>query len=336
MRKTVFLLAVMALLAGGGLWLAPRAEYAMALRLAADEPERLADLRLARVFDSARAAREIETALASGDIELAESFLALAHMRGIALPKELVARAREARSTREQLRRTAVRFGRGFVTGIPEGVEGLAGAAAGDLLLFGDVRDLAREGWRGIRGDATDPLIAGLAAAGLAVTAATYFTTGFAAPARAGMSLLKAAHRGGKIGTNLVSDMGRLVHTGGGRAADMLADLGRIEGKAGARVAIEGMRHADGVADLARLGRLAEKNGSATLAILKTLGRGALVLGAGALSGALWVMGAAVNLFLLVIAICTLFANVVRALWRTSRFAWRYGRYAVTKVAATT
>ena len=42
---------------------------------------------------------------------------------------------------------------------------------------------------------------------------------------------------------------------------------------------MEGMKHADDVADLAKVGKIAERNGSSTLAILKTLGRGAIAIG---------------------------------------------------------
>jgi hypothetical protein len=337
MRKLSLLLVALGLLGGTAAALLPRAEQSLALRLAAEDPEQLTRLRLAQSFDSKGAAQEVEAALAAEDVELAESFVVLARQQGIELSVELHDRIAAARSPKEQIKRSAIRFAKGFVTGNPDGVEGFAGAAAGDLLVYGDVRDLAREGSRWVRGETADPLIAGLASAGLAVTAGAYFAGGAAAPARAGVSLIKAARRTGRISANLATDFGRLVRTGGGaRAINSLADLGRIEGKAGARAAIEGLRHADNVADVGKVSRIAEKNGPATLAILKTLGRGALVLGAGALSGALWVMGAAVNIFLFVITLCTIFAGAVRGLWRMLRLGYRGGRYAVTKIAAAT
>jgi hypothetical protein len=83
---------------------------------------------------------------------------------------------------------------------------------------------------------------------------------------------------------------------------------------------MEGMRHADDVAELAKVSKLADAHGSTTLAVLKTLGRGAIALGAGAVTGALWVMGAATNIFFLVITLSTFFAWAVRGLWRTGRF----------------
>jgi len=55
---------------------------------------------------------------------------------------------------------------------------------SGDLFVFGDIRDVVREGKHLATGEDTDHLVLGLAAAGLAVTAATYVSLGGAAPLR--------------------------------------------------------------------------------------------------------------------------------------------------------
>jgi hypothetical protein len=336
MTRILAVLAALLMLGGSAAYLMPRAEHALALRMAADDPAQLAELRLHDAFNAELAATEIDAALAADDIELAESFVELAAARGVPVSVEQRERLQRAQSTREQIRRVATRFGTGFVTGSAEGVEGIAGAAAGDLLVFGDVRDLFREGARWVRGQEVDPLMAGLATAGLAITAGTYFTSGTAAPARAGVSLFKAARRTGKIGANLAADFIRVARSGGKRTVNVFADVGKIESKAGARTAIEGMRHADDAADLARLGKLAERNGSTTLAVLKTLGRGAIVLGAGAVTGALWIMGATANVFFLVLTLSMLIAMFARWMWRGGRLVWRGGRYTVVKLAAAT
>lgn len=336
MKRTIALFAALAVLTGSAAYVWPRAEHALALRLAADDPARLAELRLAYAFSPELAAREIDAALAADDVELAASFAELARQRGVTLEAEQLVRLEAAQSAKAQVRRVATRFGKGFFTGNAEGIEGIAGAATGDLFVYGDVRDLVREGVRWAKGQEVDPLMAGLASVGLAVTAGTYFASGAGAPARVGVTLFKVARRTGKIGVNLAADMTRIVRSGrGGRAVAALADIGKIESKAGARVAFEGMKHADDVADLAKVGKLAERNGSTTLAVLKTLGRGAIVLGAGAVTGALWIMGAATNIFFLVLTISTLFAVLARWLWRAGRFAFRGGRYVAVRVAAT-
>lgn len=321
MKRCLLAIAALIALSASLFVLLPEAGRALQWRIAAEEPEQLADMRLAEVFDADLAAAEIRAALDREDIELADSFAALADSRGIVIPASLKARIDNAKSTWEQAKRAVRDFGHGFVTGEPETGAGMAGATAGDLLVYGDVRDLAREGWRAVQGQQVDPLIASLAAAGLAVTVGTYMSDGLAAPARKGVSLFKATRRAGKLSADLVTDAVRLARTGGStKLLGAFSDLGKIESKAGVRTAVEGLRHAESVTDLSKIGRIAEKNGSKTLAILKTLGRGAIVLGAGALTASLWVMGAAVNIFLLVIAISTLFAGLVRWLWPAVRY----------------
>src|SRR4029079_6813716 len=86
---------------------------------------------------------------------------------------------------------------------------GLAGSALGDLFVFGDVRDAVREGGRYVSGEAYDPLILGLAGAGIAITAGTYATAGAAVPARLGLSALKVARRTGQLSGAMARWIGR-------------------------------------------------------------------------------------------------------------------------------
>src|SRR5262249_56394024 len=85
----------------------------------------------------------------------------------------------------------------------------LGGTVAGDLFVFGDVRDVVREGKHLAMGEETDHLVLGLATAGLAVTAATYISVGGATPVRAGLSLLKDARKVGRLGEGLAEWAGR-------------------------------------------------------------------------------------------------------------------------------
>ncbi len=63
--------------------------------------------------------REIRSALASGDIDLAQSFVELAADRGVQLDPALVGRSTKRRRTKAQLLNTAGRFLYGFWTGAP-------------------------------------------------------------------------------------------------------------------------------------------------------------------------------------------------------------------------
>jgi hypothetical protein len=74
-------------------------------------------------------------------------------------------------------------------------------------------------------------------------------------------------------------------------------DVGRVSEKAGTRGALDTLRIAEGPKDVARAARLAESKGGQTRAILKMLGRGALLLAAGAFNLTTWVFGALLALF---------------------------------------
>jgi hypothetical protein len=63
------------------------------------------------------------------------------------------------------------------------------------------------------------------------------------------------------------------------------------------RGALDTLRIAEGPKDVARAARLAESKGGQTRAILKVLGRGALLLAAGAFNLTLWVFSALLALF---------------------------------------
>ncbi len=59
--------------------------------------------------------------------------------------------------------------GRAFITGDPDGsVEEIGGSIVSDMLMYGDLRDLVKQGWFKITGRETDPVIIALAGAGLA------------------------------------------------------------------------------------------------------------------------------------------------------------------------
>ena len=201
-------------------------------------------------------------------------------------------------------------------TGNADDVASLSGTVAGDLFVFGDIRDVVREGKHLAMGEDTDRLVLGLATAGLAVTAATYVSVGGAAPLRAGLTLVKDARKVGRLGEGLAEWAGRsarevvdapvlqqAVASGSvlrpgadassairaafraekaGALVRLAKDVGRVGEKAGVRGALDTLKIAEGPKDVARAARLAEAKGGQTRAILKVLGRGALLLAAGA------------------------------------------------------
>src|SRR6266516_1531626 len=312
------------------LW--PHAREATAILAAQDDPAVLSDIHMNSALRSNQSlvADHIEAALAEGDSDLANSFVELARDKGIAVSDELSKRVSDAVTDAGSASHFAKRFATGLVTGNADDVASLSGTVAGDLFVFGDIRDVVREGKHMAMGEDTDRLVLGLAAAGLAVTAATYVSLGGAAPVRAGLTLVKDARKVGRLGKGLTQWAGRsaremvdapmlqhAVASGSvmrpgqtmsairaafraekaGGLVRLAKDVGRVSEKAGIRAAQETLKIAEGPKDVARAARLAESKGSQTRAILKVLGRGALLLAAGAFDLTLWVFGALLALF---------------------------------------
>ena len=129
--------------------------------------------------------------------------------KDIALRDDLSRRVSDAVTEENSTSHFAKRFATGLVTGNADDVASLSGTVAGDLFVFGDIRDVVREGKHLAMGEDTDRLVLGLAAAGLAVTAATYVSVGGAAPVRAGLTLVKDARKVGRLGEGLTEWAGR-------------------------------------------------------------------------------------------------------------------------------
>jgi hypothetical protein len=315
---------------GAALW--PHARDAYAVLAAQDDPAELSGIRLNSALRNNPAViqQNIEAALAANDADLASSFIELAREQNVAVADELSKRVSDAVTEENSTGAFAKRFATGLVTGNSDDVAGLSGTVAGDLFVFGDIRDVVREGKHLAMGEDTDHLILGLATAGLAVTAATYVSVGGAMPLRAGLSLVKDARKVGRLGEGLTKWAGRsaremvdtpllqqAVATGSvmrpgqtmtaikaafraekaGALVRLAKDVGRVGEKAGARGALDTLRIAEGPKDVARAARLAESKGGQTRAILKLFGRGALLLAAGAFNLSPWVFGALFALF---------------------------------------
>ncbi len=319
-----------ALCAVAGLALLPRAIEAESLLVIQDDPVELADKQLARTFDAATATREIESALAAKDTDLARSFVELAQERNVALEPDLVARVEAARAAADTTSSKATAFARGFITGEPDDMVSLAGTALGDLFVFGDIRDAVREGSRWAAGQDYDRLVLGLSAVGLTITAGTYATLGAGAPARIGLTVIKAARKTGRLGARLGEWMTRSMRNAiewsalrrtlagasltapavavrGAREAvkvekaggllTLVKDVGRVQSKAGTQGALDALRLAESPAEMGRVAKLAEKQGGKTRAVLKVLGRGAIALTVAAFDLALWIFGALLMIF---------------------------------------
>ena len=317
------------------LW--PHARDAAAVVLAQDDPAELSDAQINSVLrknqaqkNQALVAEQIEAALAAGDADLANSFVSLAREKTIPVADELSRRVTEAVAEENSSAHFAKRFATGLVTGTADDVASLSGTVAGDLFVFGDIRDVVREGKHLAMGEDTDRLVLGLATVGLAVTAATYVSVGGAVPARAGLTIIKDARKVGRLGEGLAEWAGRsardvvdtpvlrqAVASGSvlrpgqtvraikaafraekaGGLVRLGKDVGRVAERAGTRGALDTLKIAEEPKDVARAARLAAAKGGKTRAIIKILGRGALLLAAGAFNLTLWMFSALLALF---------------------------------------
>lgn len=312
------------------LW--PHARSAGDVLLAQDDPVRLSDIQLGPALsasDSPQASaivdQNIAQALNAKDADLANSFVELARDKDISVSKNVSEDVAAAVAAENSTSSFAKRFATGLVTGEVDDAASLSGTVAGDLFVFGDIRDLIREGKRLVMGEEADRLVLGLASVGLAVTAATYVSAGGAVPLRAGLTMVKDARKVGRLGAGLTEWTGRaargvidtpmlqkavadasLTHPGqtisavkaafkaekAGALVRLAKDVGRVGEKAGTKGALDVLRISDGPKDIARAARLAESKGGQTRAIVKILGRGALLLTAGAFNLAWWVFAA--------------------------------------------
>ncbi len=319
MRRTILALALVPGLAVAGTLVVPPGWQSWQLRAAADDPAALAQIRLRSALTPERVAAGIDDALAGADTELADSFVDLAEEHGIAVAQRQ--RERLAAMKDEALGRAVQDFGYGFFRGERVSGAAFAGALTGDVIGFGDLRDLAHEGQKLLRGDEPDHTVLALAGAGLALSAATWVSLGGGLPARGGLSVVKSVSKAGKLSPALSARLARTavdavdrpalkaslaaagrLDLAGARAASAnlirpaamarLAALGQDTGAIYARTGQRGLRQvlalADDTSDIGRAAKLSGKAGSKTRAVLAVLGRSALMLGAMSLTAIGW------------------------------------------------
>lgn len=259
-----------------------------------------------------------EQALAQRDEDLAASTAQLAAERGITLPAALTDRIKAAQDAASA--RMGADAWNGFVSGEAPNEAALAGAVAADLTGIGDIRDLYTQAARYLSGEEIDPLIIGLATAGLGLTAATVATLGAAAPEKAGVSTLKAVKRAGRLSPLLAREVGVVAATAlDGQALRMVGtsvarfdlaaaraasgrvlkaeavttlkglgtDVATIGGNAGYRTTVAALGTAKSAQEMGVIAKLSARFGTATRAVM-VLGGTALAFASYALTATIW------------------------------------------------
>ena len=307
MRASITSAAILVSAAAIGWIVIPAASRAWRQIEIAEDPVALADQRLADTINEPGVAREIDAALTAADDDLAASLIEIADAGGVRV--DPAARAQLVALRANPAWHALRDFGGGFVSGGGESGAAMVGAITGDVVGYGDLRDLAHEGAKAASGEAIDPLVVGLAAAGLGLSVATWTSLGAALPARGGLTLVKATQRAGRLSKPLVASLSRAAASAidrealaraaaaAGRLAPIEAaqaargilrpaalatferlgeNVATLTARTGQRGARQVLALAETDAELARAAQIAAAKGPRTRAILALLGRGAL------------------------------------------------------------
>ena len=258
----------------------------------------------------------IEQAINNEQIDDAVMYHHLANWLEIPLSTQLVAKLQAEDSLLQRTWRFGKNAAQGFVKGDADNAAGIAGSIAADLTPYGDVRDFSIQSMRYFNGGTVDKFVYGLAAIGLATTAAVYLSAGAAEPIDVGVSVLKTAKKTGNISSDLVKEFGKGVEetldlqilkkrlstidlANPVRSAEAikeaavsavkkdkllklgneLAEIKKIHNATGSiSDTVKLMKYADSIDDVKRIGRLAGNFKGQTRAILAVLGKNALRL----------------------------------------------------------
>lgn len=339
---------VLAVLVCGFLVL-PHGLNALDLAAHSDDPSAAVDFGLSEVATTERLNREVEAARKEGDHAMIESLAALAADRRVEIDPGVPGDNADPPSQSDQGLRD---FMQGFSDGTSTSTAGYAGSLVSDVSGYGDLRDLVGEGRKLARGETADELVIGLASAGLVISGATWLSLGAALPARGGLTVTKAMVRAGRLSKPLAASLSRLVVLSIDRkaAADSLAALARLDLSAARRAALAtlkpGAMHeiealgantgrlyqrlgargtqqvfglAETTGEIERAASLTQAKGPMTLAILRLLGRSALLAGAFSLTLLGWLATAGLYLIGLACLARRFGFWIGRRLWRDRR-----------------
>ena len=170
----------------------------------------------------------------------------------------------------------------GFIKGDGTSAEELGGAIVSDFFLWGDVRDLAKQGYYKIKGEETDPVVAGLAAVGIATSLASYWVAdpaeGAEVSADASFSLLKTLRKTGHLSKKFCGvivdgckQSAKAKSLTKGMKEIVVGMKGLFDGVGAARAAAI-MRHVDDVNALKAVSKMAKRTAEPTVILVRMHG----------------------------------------------------------------
>ncbi len=140
--------------------------------------------------------KEITTAINDGHFDEARMYISIAKQHGYGLYYEQYQQQLREQDTKgRRIKDNVGNFVGGFISGKGSSGAEVAGAIASDFTVVGDVRDLHTEYTHYQKKEPVDELVATLSGVGIGLTALAIGTAGSAAPAKAGVSLVKMAKK---------------------------------------------------------------------------------------------------------------------------------------------
>lgn len=161
--------------------------------------------------DSEDLGRRVNEALDEGDYDSALMYKDIADWSGHPLPAPVEQRLAEASTLGAAIWRSTRDFTYGFTTGEANSLAGFSGAAAADLTVIGDVRDIVGEGGKMLRDEPYNRLVLGLSVVGIGVTGTTLASGGATISGRVGVSIVKIGSKTGALTTRFAGRLTELV-----------------------------------------------------------------------------------------------------------------------------
>ncbi len=144
--------------------------------------------------------KEITKAIDEGRFDEARMYIDIAKEHGYGLYYDQYQQQLHEQDTNgRRIKDNVGNFVNGFVSGKGSSGAGVAGAVTSDFTVVGDVRDLHTEYTHYQKNEPVDELVATLSGVGIGLTALAIGTAGSAAPAKAGVSLVKMAKKTRKL-----------------------------------------------------------------------------------------------------------------------------------------
>ena len=173
------------------------------------------------------------------------------------------------------------RAAKGFFVGDGTSIEELSGAIVSDFFLWGDIRDLAKQGYNKVSGKETDPVVAGLAAVGIFTSVVSYIPEpGEAAEVSAdsACSLLKTFRKTGHLSKRfcgvLVDGCRKSVKTKSLTKGmeETFVGMKRLFDTAGSARTAAILKHVDDVDSLTAVSKMTKRAAEPTAILVRTHG----------------------------------------------------------------